>query len=78
MNFATPSLCLDPGAPAIAEPAPIETADFDLSACVRELGGWVEPAGLAPRAAFDRLVTQGALEAWPGRPLYRARPGSAA
>lgn len=46
----------------------------DLLVCLRALGGWVAPEGLAPRADFDRLVEQGLLEAWPGRPLYRVRP----
>lgn len=46
----------------------------DLLDCLRALGGWVAPDGLAPRADFDRLVEQGLLEAWPGRPLYRVRP----
>jgi len=72
MNLATPALCLDPDFPATDTPAPMESQDFDLLVCVRALGGWVEPTGLGPRAEFDRLVEEGALEAWPGRPLYRA------
>ncbi len=51
-------------------PAPKISAE-DLFDCVRALGGWVAPDGLAPRADFDRLVEQGRLEAWPGRALYR-------
>jgi hypothetical protein len=53
------------------EPAPPLSAE-ELFDCVRALGGWVAPDGLAPRAEFDRLVEQGRLEAWPGRALYRA------
>jgi hypothetical protein len=45
---------------------------FDLVRCIRAFDGWVAPDGLAPRAVLDRLVGQGRLEAWPGRPLYRA------
>lgn len=45
---------------------------FDLVGCIRALDGWVAPVGLAPRAVLEDLVGQGRLEAWPGRPLYRA------
>ncbi len=45
---------------------------FDLVRCIRAFDGWVAPDGLAPRAVLERLVEQGRLEAWPGRPLYRA------
>jgi hypothetical protein len=67
---------------AFTTPIPSRTlaeaaADFDLIACIRAFDGWVAPDGLAPRAVLDRLVEQGRLEAWPGRPLYRA-PRSAA
>ena len=58
------------------EAAPF-TPGFDLVRCIRALDGWVAPEGLAPRTVLDRLVEQGRLEAWPGRPLYRAPRASA-
>jgi len=72
MTLVRPDLC--PEREGSAQAAP-ETMDLDLATCVRALGGWVEPAGLAPRQAFERLVEAGALEAWPGRPLYRTPAG---
>lgn len=57
-----------PAPPACATGSPA----FDLLRCVHALDGWVAPDGLAPRAAFESLVAAGQLEAWAGRPLYRA------
>lgn len=60
-----------------SRPVGLAPAAAELLACLRDMKGWVSPEGLAPRAAFDRLVEAGLLEAWPGRPLYRARAGVA-
>ena len=54
-------------------PPVLDPGDGELLDCLRGMGGWVSPEGLAPRGRFDRLVEAGLLEAWPGRPLYRAR-----
>ncbi|HEY1722545.1 MAG TPA: hypothetical protein VGG27_14980 [Magnetospirillaceae bacterium] len=63
--------------PIKADPLAEALSDLALVRCVRGFDGWVMPDGLAPRPVFERLVEQGVLEAWPGRPLYRvARPAT--
>jgi hypothetical protein len=60
---------------ASASDAGNRQSDLELVARVRDLDGWVSPAGLAPRETFERLVAAGLMQALPGRPLYRALAG---
>lgn len=72
-RFGLPEPVSSASFPRVERPSP----GLDLVRCIRALDGWVAPDGLAPRAVLDGLVERGLLDAWPGRPLYRAPRGAA-